>query len=327
MTVSQPSYARIVSTGSYLPERVMTNDDLAKLVDTSDEWIRARTGIGQRHLAADGELTSDLCTQAAQRALADAGFEAADLDLIVVGTTTPDVVFPATAVHVQHNLGAHGCMAFDVNAACAGFIYALNIANDMIRAGSVRRALVLGAETLSRMLNWDDRTTCVLFGDGAGAVLLEASDQPGIRRVLAHADGAHIKQLHCEAGVSRGFNDGFNHGVFVQMTGNEVFKHAVKQLGRVVDETLEREGMGHEDVDWLIPHQANLRIIQAIAKRLKLPMERVITTIEQHGNTSAASVPLALDAAIRSGKVQRGQRLMLEAFGGGFTWGAALIDY
>ncbi len=320
-------HARIAGTGSYLPERVMTNAELERLVDTSDAWIVERTGIRQRHIAAHGQTTCDLAEVAARRALEAAGVDLREIELIVVGTTTPDVIFPSTACLLQHRLGANGCAAFDVNAACSGFIYALGIADKFIRAGAIRTALVVGAETLSRMLDWSDRSTCVLFGDGAGAVVLRADAETGVLSTHLHADGAYQQLLHNPVGVSRGFSDGPNHGVRVLMTGNEVFKVAVKTLDAVVEETLAANGLDQSAVDWLIPHQANLRIIRATAKRLALPMERVIVTVDRHGNTSAASVPLALDEAVRSGKVKRGELLLLEAFGGGFTWGSALVRY
>lgn len=320
-------HARIAGTGSYLPEKVLTNDDLAKLVDTSDEWIAARTGIRERHVAAEGETTSDLAYHASLRAMEAAGVSAGELDLIVMGTTTPDLIFPSSACLLQHKLGANGCPAFDVNAACSGFVYALTIADKFIRSGAAKTALVVGSETLTRMLDWSDRGTCVLFGDGAGAVVLEASEEPGILTTKLHADGGYKHLLYNPVGVSAGFRDEPNHGVRVMMTGNEVFKVAVKTLDRIVGETLEAAGMHESEVDWLIPHQANLRIIEATAKRLKLPMERVIVTVDRHGNTSSGSVPLALDEAVRSGRVQRGQTILLEAFGGGFTWASALLKY
>ena len=321
-------YSRIAGTGSYLPEKVLTNDDLSKLVDTSDEWIASRTGIRQRHIAAEGETTSDLSYQAAVRAMEAAGVDASELDLIVLGTTTPDIIFPSTACLVQHRLGANGCPAFDVNAACSGFIYALSIADQFIRSGSAKTVLVIGAETLTRMLDWTDRDTCVLFGDGAGAVVLKADSEAGILSTHLHADGGKKELLYNPVGVSVGFKPGeHNAGVRVMMSGNEVFKHAVKALDAVVEETLEANGLDRSEIDWLIPHQANLRIIQATAKRLDMPMDRVIITVDKHGNTSSGSVPLALDHAVRSGRVQRGQLLLLEAFGGGFTWGSALLRY
>ena len=321
-------YARIAGTGSYLPEKVLSNDDLAKMVDTSDEWIAARTGIRERHVAAEGETTSDLGYQAALRALEAAGVAADELDLIVVGTTTPDLIFPSTACLIQHKLGVAGCPAFDVNAACSGFIYALTIADKFIRSGAARTALVIGAETLTRMLDWSDRGTCVLFGDGAGAVVLKADTDTGILSTHMHADGSKAELLWNPVGVSVGFKpEEHNAGVRVMMAGNEVFKHAVKALDSVVDEALESNGLDRAALDWLVPHQANLRIIEATAKRLAMPMDRVIVTVDRHGNTSSGSVPLALDEAVRSGRVQRGQLVLLEAFGGGFTWGSALLRY
>jgi len=321
-------YSRIAGTGSYLPEKVVTNADLEKIVDTSDEWIASRTGIRERRRAADGETTGDLAFYAATHALEAAGIKASDLDLIVLGTTTPDLIFPSTACLLQHRLGANGCAAFDVNAACSGFLYALGVADQFIRGGQSKKALVVGSETLSRMIDWTDRATCVLFGDGAGAVVLEASSEPGIITTKLHADGGYKHLLYNPVGVSAGFNDDEpNHGIRVMMTGNEVFKVAVKTLDRIVGETLEAAGMHESDVDWLIPHQANLRIIEATARRLGLSMDRVIVTVDRHGNTSSGSVPLALDEAVRSGKIQRGQTILLEAFGGGFTWASALLKY
>ena len=321
------TYARIAGTGSALPERVISNAELAARVDTSDEWIAERTGIRQRHIAAKGQTTGDLAFAAATAALQAAGVDAKEIDLIVLGTTTPDLVFPSTACLLQHRLGANGCAAFDVNAACSGFIYALTVANQFIRAGTVKTALVIGAETLSRFLDWSDRATCVLFGDGAGAVVLKAADEPGILSSHIHADGGYKELLWNPVGVSSGFKDEPNHGLRVLMQGREVFKVAVKTLDRVVEETLEANKLDRHQLDWLIPHQANLRIIEATAKRLDMPMDRVVVTVDKHANTSAASVPLALDYAVRSGKVQRGQLLLLEAFGGGFTWGSALLRY
>ena len=301
---------------------------MEKLVDTTDEWIASRTGIRQRHIAAEGQTTCDLAEGAARAALEAAGVKASEIELIVVGTTTPDLIFPSTACLLQHRIGANGCAAFDVNAACSGFIYALTVADKFIRSGSVKTALVVGAETLSRMLDWNDRATCVLFGDGAGAVVLKASEEAGILSSHMHADGGYKELLWNPVGVSVGFKPNeHNAGVRVLMQGSDVFKVAVKTLDRVVEETLEYNGLDRHAIDWLIPHQANLRIIQATAKRLDMPMERVIVTVDKHGNTSAGSVPLALDFAVRSGKVQRGQLLLLEAFGGGFTWGSALVRY
>jgi len=306
---------------------VLTNADLEKIVDTSDEWIRTRTGITQRHVVTDGETTGDLGFLAATRALEAAGVRAEDLDMIVVGTTTPDLVFPSTACLIQHRLGANGCAAFDVNAACSGFVYALGVANAFIRSGQKKKVLVIGAETLTRMVDWTERESCVLFGDGAGAVVLEASDEPGILATRQHADGGYKHLLFSPVGVSVGFSDAPNHGVKITMAGREVFKVAVKTLDSLVGETLADAGMTEDQVDWLIPHQANLRIIEATAKRLNMSMDRVIVTVDKHANTSSGSVPLALDHAVRSGKVKRGQNLLLEAFGGGFTWASALIRY
>ena len=322
------TYARIIGTGSYLPEKVVTNNDLAHLVETSDEWIRERTGIRQRHMVVEGQATSDLAYEAAVRALDAAGVKASELDLIVLGTTTPDIIFPSTACLVQHRLGANGCAAFDVNAACSGFMFALGVADKFIRSGAARKVLVIGAETLTRMLDWSDRGTCVLFGDGAGAVVLSADEETGILSTHLHADGGHKHLLYNPVGVSVGFKaDQPNCGVRVMMTGNEVFKVAVKTLDAVVEETLAANQLDKREIDWLIPHQANLRIIQATAKRLDMPMDRVIVTVDRHGNTSSASVPLALDEAVRSGRIKRGELLLLEAFGGGFTWGSALLRY
>lgn len=321
-------YSRIAGTGSYLPERVLTNADLEKMVDTSDEWIVARTGIRERRVAAEGQTTGDLAFEAATRAMQAAGVEASEIELIVVGTTTPDIIFPSTACLLQHRIGANGCAAFDVNAACSGFVYALTVADKFIRSGAVKTALVVGAETLTRMLDWSDRNTCVLFGDGAGAVVLKADSETGILSTHLHADGGKKELLYNPVGVSAGFKpEEKNAGVRVLMAGSDVFKYAVKALDAVVEETLEANKLDRHDLDWLIPHQANLRIIEATAKRLDMPMERVIVTVHKHGNTSAGSVPLALDEAVRSGKVQRGQLLLLEAFGGGFTWGSALLRY
>jgi 3-oxoacyl-[acyl-carrier-protein] synthase III len=328
MRMSERIYSRIAGTGSYLPEKVVTNDDLAKVVDTSDEWIHSRTGIRERRVVAEGQTTSDLGYQAALKAIEAAGITAEEIDLIVVGTTTPDLIFPSTACLIQQKLGVKGCPAFDVNAACSGFVFALSVADQYVRSGAAKTALVIGAETLTRMVDWTDRTTCVLFGDGAGAVVLKADAQTGILGTHLHSDGSKKELLWNPVGVSKGFDaDAPNVGVRIVMAGNEVFKHAVKALDSVVDETLEANGLDRHDLDWLIPHQANLRIIEATAKRLDMPMERVIVTVDRHGNTSAGSVPLALDEAVRSGRVQRGQLLLLEAFGGGFTWGSALVRY
>ncbi|OGT19717.1 MAG: 3-oxoacyl-ACP synthase [Gammaproteobacteria bacterium RBG_16_57_12] len=320
-------YSRIMGTGGYLPEKVLTNADLEKMVDTTDEWIHERTGIRNRHIAADGQTTCDLAEQAALAAIEAAGIPASSIDLIIVATTTPDRVFPSTACLLQQRLDLHGCPAFDIQAVCTGFIYALDIADKFIRTGSARRALVVGAETMSRIIDWTDRTTCVLFGDGAGAVILEASEQPGILSAHLHADGKYAELLTVPAGVSNNYQAVMEGRAYVHMQGNEVFKVAVTTLGRIVDETLHAQHMKKSDVTWLVPHQANIRIIAAMAKKLKMSMDNVVTTMEDHGNTSAASVPLALDVAVRDGRIKRGDILLLEAFGGGFTWGSALIKY
>ena len=320
-------YSRIIGTGSYLPEKVLTNKDLEKMVDTTDQWIRERTGIKQRHIAAEGETTCDLAEVASRRALEAAGKSVEDIDLIVLATTTPDQVFPSTACLLQSRLGNHGAPAFDVQAVCTGFIYAMGVADNFIKAGSAKCALVVGAETFSRIINWEDRGTCVLFGDGAGAVVLEASDEPGVMSTHLHADGDYANLLHVPDGVSKGYDVVQANGAFVEMRGNEVFKMAVNTLGQIVDETLEKNGLDKSDIDWLIPHQANLRIINATARKLRMPMDHVVVTVAEHGNTSAASVPLAFDAAVREGKIKRGELLLMEAFGGGFTWGSVLVKY
>jgi 3-oxoacyl-[acyl-carrier-protein] synthase-3 len=320
-------YSKITGTGRYLPEKVLTNADLEKIVDTSDQWIQERTGIKQRHIAAKGQYTSDLAYEASLKAIEAAGIEAKDLDMIVVGTTTPDLFFPSTACLIQSKLGCPGIAAFDVNAACSGFIFALSVANQYIQSGMHKRILVVGAETLTRLIDWNDRTTAVLFGDGAGAVVVEASEEPGILSTHIHANGDYADLLITNKGASKGVDNEDIGPIAIMMKGNEVFKVAVKTLGRIVDETLEHNNMQKSDIDWLVPHQANLRIITATAKKLKMSMENVIVTVDKTGNTSAASVPMALDVAVREGKIQRGQTILLEAFGGGFTWGSALIKY
>ncbi|MBO9881386.1 beta-ketoacyl-ACP synthase III [Xanthomonas sp. D-109] len=327
--MSKRIYSRIAGTGSYLPEKVLTNDDLSHMVDTSDEWIRSRTGIRERHIAAPGQTAGDLGYEAALKAIEAAGIDAAELDMIVVGTTTPDLIFPSTACLIQARLGVVGCPAMDVNAACSGFVYALSVADKFIRSGDAKNVLVIGTETLSRIVDWTERTTCVLFGDGAGAVVLRADEDTGILSTHLHADGSKKELLWNPVGIATGLGDGTGDPAAggIQMKGSEVFKYAVKALDAVVDETLEANGLDKHDLDWLIPHQANLRIIEATAKRLELPMEQVVVTVDIHGNTSSASVPMALDVAVRSGRVQRGQLLLLEAFGGGFTWGSALLRY
>ena len=320
-------YTRIIGTGSYLPARVMSNADLEKMVDTTDAWIVARTGIHQRHIAADGETTCDLAEQAARRAIAAADIAVDSIDLIIVATTTPDRVFPSTACLLQERLGLHGCPAFDIQAVCTGFVYALSIVDKFIRTGASQRALVIGAETLSRIVDWSDRGTCVLFGDGAGAVVVEASSKAGIISSHLHADGQYKELLTVPAGISQGYDKVRANQAFMQMRGSEVFKLAVNTLGHIVDETLEANGLAQGDVKWLVPHQANIRIINATAKKLGIPMEQVVVTVDRHGNTSAASIPLAFDEAVRDGRIQRGETVLMEAFGGGFTWGSVLFTY
>jgi len=323
-------YSRIVGTGSYLPEKVLTNDDLTKLFETSDEWIRERTGIEKRHIAVDGETTVTLGLRAAERALEAAGVRVEDIDLIVFGSTTPDVVFPNCAALLQDRLGSRSaCPAIFLEAACSSFIYALSVADKFVRLGESKCALVVGAETLSRIVDWTDRGTAILFGDGAGAVVLKPDDAPGILSTHLHSDGSYKDLLYCGGGVSSGFKrDAAGRlDAFIRMSGNEVFKIAVKSLGSIVDETLEANGLDKSEIDWLVPHQANIRIIQATAKKLEMPMDRVIVTVQEHGNTSAASVPMALDVGVRDGRIKRGDLILLEAFGGGLTWGSALIRY
>ena len=321
------TYSRIVGTGRFLPERVLTNADLEKMVDTSDEWIKTRTGVERRHIAAENETTSDLCVGAAARAMEDAGVEADEIDLIVVGTTSPDLVFPNVATLVQERLGIHGCAAFSLEAACTGFIYALSTADKYIRLGEAKCALVIGAEVLSKLVDWTDRGTCVLFGDGAGAVVVKPSEEQGIISSHLGADGKYRDLLYYPVGPSKNLELAGVGDSRIIMSGNEVFKVAVKTLGAVAGEALEANGIDQSDLDWLVPHQANIRIIQATAKRLGLPMEKVILTVQDHGNTSAASVPMALDVGIRDGRIQRGQLVLMEAFGGGFTWGSILMRY
>jgi 3-oxoacyl-[acyl-carrier-protein] synthase-3 len=316
-------YSRISGTGSRLPDRVVTNHDLEKIVDTTDEWIRTRTGIERRHVAAEGETTVDLAEVAARRALEAAGIAPEEVDFIAFGTTTPDLIFPNCGTLLQQRLGCRGPPAFSLETACAGFMYALSIADKYVRCGEARRALVIGAETLSRITDWSDRATAVLFADGAGAVVLEPGESPGVLSTHLHSDGHYKDMLYCGSGVSKGFGP----RLAISMSGNEVFKVAVNKLGLAVDEALAANGLDRSAIDWLVPHQANIRIIQATARKLDLPMERVIVTVQDHGNTSAASVPLALDVAVRDGRIRRGDLLLLEAFGGGFTWGSALIRY
>lgn len=317
-------YSRILGTGSYLPDNVVSNAMLAERVDTSDEWIVSRTGIHARHIAAEGDKTSDLAQRAAQAAIASAGLDPQDIDLIIVATTTPDMVFPSTACLLQEKLGIHGCAAFDVQAVCAGFMYALVTANNYIKCGMAKNALVVGAEIISRILDWEDRRTCVLFGDGAGAVVLGASEEPGILHASLAADGRYSKILNTPAQISGGKIQGLP---FLNMDGPAVFKFAVKALSEIATSTLAEAGLSKDQVDWLVPHQANLRIIESTAKHLGLPMERVVVTLPHQGNTSAASIPLALDVAVRDGRIQRGQTVLLEGIGGGFAWGAVLLTY
>ncbi len=326
--MSTEIFSRITGTGSYLPEKILTNHDLEKMVDTSDEWIIERTGIKKRHIAEENQSTCDLATVAAQNALEMSGKSPEDIDLIVFATTTPDLIFPSTACLLQKKLGIKvGATAFDVQAVCTGFVYALGIADKFIKSGSHKCALVIGAETLSNIIDWTDRSTCIIFADGAGAVVLEASEEAGILSTHLHADGNYEELLKTEAGISK--NKALLHsgGAFVKMRGNEVFKMAVNTLGRIVDETLAHNNLEKTDIDWLVPHQANIRIIKATAKKLKMSMDHVVVTVDQHGNTSAASIPLALDTAVRDGRIKRGETLLLEGFGGGFTWGSALIKF
>ena len=320
-------YSRIAGTGRYLPEKILTNFDLEKMVDTTDEWIRTRTGIERRHIAAPEQNTSDLSVEAAKQAMDAAGVGPGDIDFIALGTTTPDLVFPNTACIVQAKLGIRGPPAIAVEAACSGFIYALSIADKFVRTGQARCALVVGAETLSRIVDWNDRGTAVIFADGAGAVVLERASEPGVISTHIHADGQYADLLYYPTGPSKKRDPAVANDQAIQMKGNEVFKVAVNTLGRIVDETLEANELEKSAIDWLVPHQANLRIIQAMARKLDMPMDRVIVTMQDHGNTSAASVPLALVVGVRDGRIKRGDLLLLEAFGGGFTWGSALIRY
>lgn len=321
------SFARIIGTGSYLPENIMTNHDIEKLVETSDQWIRERTGIEQRHIVADDETTVDLAEKASRNAIEAAGIDPSEIDLIILATSTPDKIFPSSACILQARLDIHGCPAFDIQAVCTGFIYALSIAEKFIQTGSARTALVVGAEVFSRIINWKDRGTCVLFGDGAGAVILRSDEETGILSSHIHADGKYQDLLWVPYGVGDGYDKVKQGKAFVEMRGNEVFKMAVNTLGRIVDETLAANNMQKSDIDWLVPHQANIRIITATARKLKMSMDQVVVTVNKHGNTSAASVPLALDVAVRDGRIKRGELLLLEAFGGGFTWGSVLARF
>lgn len=314
--MTKPLFSKIGGTGSYLPERILTNAELERMVDTNDEWIVTRTGIRERHIVAEGEMTSDMALVASQRAIEAAGIAAQDIDLIIVATTTPDKIFPSVACILQNKLGIAGCPAFDVQAVCSGFVYALATADQFVRNGTARCALVVGAEAFSRITDWTDRGNCILWGDGAGAVIVQASESPGILSTHLHADGDYVSMLH----VPRDTNT-------VAMEGNPVFKMAVNTLDQIVDETLSANGLQKSDVDWLVPHQANIRIISATAKKLGMSMDKVVVTIDKHGNTSAASIPLALDVAVRDGRIKRGEIVLMEAFGGGFTWGSVLLKY
>lgn len=319
-------YSRITGTGSYLPDKILTNHDLEKMVETSDEWITDRTGIKKRHIV-DNETTCDLAEQASRRAIQAAGINSSDIDLIIVATTTPDRVFPSTACLLQQRLDIHGCPAFDIQAVCTGFVYALSVADLYVKAGKAKHALVVGAETLSNIVDWSDRTTCVLFGDGAGAVVLSADDKPGILSTHIHADGQYKELLTVPAGISEHPEVLKEGKAFMQMKGNEVFKVAVNTLGRIVDETLAANNMDKSMIDWLVPHQANIRIIAATARKLEMSMDNVVVTVDEHGNTSAASIPLAFDIAVRDGRIKAGDMVLMEAFGGGFTWGSALLTF
>jgi 3-oxoacyl-[acyl-carrier-protein] synthase-3 len=318
-------YTKIAGTGRYLPEKILTNFDLEKMVDTSDEWIRSRTGVERRHVVRDDETTSDMCVAAAKIAIESAGVDVTDIDMVLVGTTSPDLIFPNCATLVQHKLGIPACPSIGMEAACTSFIYALTTADKFIKAGETKCALIIGAECISKLVDWTDRNTCVLFGDGAGAVIVKASDEPGIIATHLGADGQYKELLYYPVGASKDLHKAGTDDAGITMRGNEVFKVAVRTLGNVATEVLEKAGVDKDELDWLIPHQANIRIIQATAKRLGLPMEKVILTVQDHGNTSAASVPMALDVGVRDGRVQPGQLVLMEAFGGGFTWGSVLM--
>lgn len=320
-------YSKITGTGAYLPDKILTNADLEKMVDTTDSWIVDRTGIRERRIASDDQSTCDLAEMAAREAIASAQLVPSDIDLIIVATTTPDLIFPSTACLLQERLGIQGCPAFDVQAVCTGFVYALAIADKFIKCGTSKTALVVGAEVLSRIIDWQDRGTCVLFGDGAGAVVVQASAEPGILSTHLHADGQYKDLLRVNGGVSSNRDTFLQREAYIQMKGNEVFKTAVNTLGDIVDETLIANNMDKSEIDWLVPHQANIRIITATAKKLRIPMERVVSTVDRHGNTSAASIPLALSHAVAAGDIKPGQTLLMEAFGGGFTWGSVLLKY
>ena len=320
-------YSKITGTGSYLPEQILTNADLEEMVDTSDDWIRSRTGIEKRHVARNDETTCDLAEKASRTAMEAAEKNKDDVDLIIIATTTPDLIFPSTACLLQQRLGIRGCPAFDIQAVCTGFVYALHVADLFIKTGNSKCALIVGSETMTRIVDWKDRNTCVLFGDGAGAVILEESKRPGILSTHIHADGAYQELLSVPAGISSDYNLVKSDKAFIKMQGNEVFKVAVNTLGSIVDETLRSNSMSSNEIDWLVPHQANTRIISAMAKKLDMPMDRVVVTVDKHGNTSAASIPLALDVAIQDGRIKENDTLLLPAFGGGFTWGSVLLKY
>lgn len=319
------TYTKIVGTGRYLPEKILTNFDLEKMVDTTDEWIRTRTGVERRHIVEPEQTTADMSVEASKIAIEDAGIDVSDIDMVLVGTTSPDLIFPNCATLIQHRLGIPACPAIGMEAACTSFIYALTTADKFIKAGEAKCALVVGAECISKLTDWTDRNTCVLFGDGAGAVIVKPSDKPGIIATHLGADGQYKDLLYYPVGASKDLHKAGTDEASITMSGNEVFKVAVKTLGNVATEVLEKAGVGQDELDWLIPHQANIRIIQATAKRLNLPMEKVILTVQDHGNTSAASVPMALDVSRRDGRVQPGQLVLMEAFGGGFTWGSVLL--
>jgi len=315
-------YSKIIGTGSYLPEKILSNLDLEKMFETTDEWITTRTGIKERHIVAAHQYTSDLAVEASKQAIEASGIDSNKIDLIIVATTTPDKIFPSTACIVQTKLGLSLCPAFDIQAVCSGFVYALSVADNFIKTGAAKCVLVIGADSMSRITDYSDRSNAILWGDGGGAVILESSDQPGILSTHIHADGSYEKLLHVPSGVSHQKGKST-----IEMQGNQVFKIAVNTLDSIVDETLEMNQLDKSDIDWLVPHQANIRILEATAKKLNMSMDRVIVTIDRHGNTSAASIPLALDTAIREHKIKRGETLLMEAFGGGFTWGSALIKY
>jgi len=317
-------YSRITGTGSYLPQKILSNNDLEKMVDTNDQWIQERTGIKKRHIIAENETTTDLAFNAAVKAIEAAGIENREIDLIIIATTTPTRIFPSTASLVQERLGISGCPAFDIQAVCTGFIYALTVADKFIKSGSAKNALVIGAESLSRIVDWSDRNTCVLFGDGAGAVVLQASEETGILSTHIHSDGKYNGLLSVPTGPGSMDTDA---KPYIEMQGNDVFKIAVRTLSSIADETLSANNLSNKDSDWLIPHQANIRIIAATAKKLGMSMDQVVVTVDEHGNTSAASIPLALDVAVRDGRINRGETLLLEAFGGGFTWGSVLLNF